>query len=125
MMMIIEGMMSVGGGEMSMDNLKGLVDNLMGRVLLRMVTNKQNKNNGKTNEEKVESDRPALFRDMLVLTENLAKDFYTLGRKMELHAFWRGELSRFGRNGVHHCDSEELLDEDVDIITAIVEKYVS
>jgi len=124
MMMIIEGMMSVGGGEMSMDNLKGLVDNLMGRVLLKMVTNKQNKNSN-TNEGKAESDRPALFRDMLGLTENLARDFYTLGRKLELPVFWRGELSRFGRDGVHHFDSEELLDEDVDIITAIVEKYVS
>merc|ERR1719320_1660914 len=117
-------MMSMGGGEMSMDNLRGLVDNLMGRVLLKMITNKQNKNNEKTNEEKDESDGPALFRDLLGLSENLAKDFYTLGRKMELTAFWKGELSRFGSEGVHHTDSEEILDEDVDVITATAEKYV-
>merc|ERR1719206_798515 len=114
MMMIIEGMMSVGGGEMSMDNLRG-------RVLLKMITNKQSKNNEKNNEEKDESDGPPLFRDLLRLAANLAKDFYTLGRKMELTAFWKGELSRFGSEGVHHTDSEEILDEDVDVITAIVE----
>merc|ERR1719312_965515 len=121
MMMIIEGMMSAGGGEMSMDNLRGLVDNLMGRVLLKMITNKQNKNNEKTNEEKDESDEPALFRDLLGLAENLAKDFYTLGRKMELTAFWKRELTRFGSEGVHHTDNEEIIDENVDLITAIVE----
>ena len=116
MMMVIEGMMSVGGGEMSMDNLQGMVDNLMGKVLLKMITNKRNDN-------EQEKKDPNLFEDLIGLTDKLEKDFYTLGRKMKLPAFWKDELFRFGVDGVHHSDSGEVTDQDVDLITSIVEKY--
>jgi len=118
MMMIIEGMMSMGGGEMGVDKLSGMVDNMMGNVLLKMVTNKMKEN---TEEEKTD---PLLFGELIGLTEKLEKDFYTLGRKMKLPAFWKGELFRFGEEGMHHTDSDDVVDgEDIDFITAIVEKY--
>jgi len=120
MMMILEGMMQIGlKGEMGVDNLKGMVDNLMGKVLLKMVTNKL--------EEKKEKAEPVLFGDHIDLTEKLAKDFYVLGRKLNLPEFWKGELSRFGENGVYHTSEDEeenLDDEDVNFMTAIVEKYI-
>ena len=123
MMMIIEGMMSVGGGEMGVDKLKGMVDNMMGKVLLRMVSNKMKEN---TDEKK---SKPVIFGDLVDLTEKLGKDFYSLGRKMNLPDFWKGELFRFGDGGMHQSatsESEDVLDgEDIDFITAIVEKHLA
>ena len=123
MMMIIEGMMSVGGGEMGVDKLKGMVDNMMGKVLLKMVSNKMKE----TTAEK--KSKPMIFGDLVDLTEKLEKDFYSLGRKMKLPDFWKGELFRFGDGGMHQSatsDSDDILDgEDIDFITAIVEKHLS
>jgi len=123
MMMIIEGMMKIGGGEMGVDKLKGMVDNLMGKVLLKMVTNKM----AEDKDEK--KPQPVLFGELIGLTEKLEKDFHVLGRKLNLPDFWKGELFRFGDEGVDHDKStnedDVLVGEDVDFITTLVEKYMS
>ena len=120
MMMIIEGMMSVGGGEMGMDKLQGMVDNLMGKVLLKMITNKRNTDVGES-----KTDQIFLFGELVGLAKHLEKDFHILGRKLELPEFWKGELFRFGMDSLHHTNMEEVVEEDVELITSIVEKYVS
>ena len=123
MMMIIEGMMKIGGGEMGVDKLKGMVDNLMGKVLLKMVTNKM------AEDKDVGKQQPVLFGELIGLTKKLEKDFHVLGRKLRLPDFWKGELFRFGDEGVYHGsttnEDDVLVGEDVDFITTLVEKYMS
>ena len=86
MMMIIEGMMNVGGGEMGMDKLQGMVDNLMGKVLLKMITNKRNTDVGES-----KTDQIFLFGELVGLAKHLEKDFHIFGRKLELPEFWKGQ----------------------------------
>ena len=122
MMMVIEGMMSVGGGEMSIDNLKGMVDNLMGKVLLKMVMNKKGDSE---DEVKVELK---LFEELSEMIKKVEDDFYKSGRKILLNDFWKKELSWFSEQKFtkeEKMDASGLNEEDVVIMTRIVEKYMN
>merc|ERR1712228_501649 len=115
-MMVIEGMMSVGGGEMSVDNLKGMVDNLMGKVLLKMVMNKKADSE---DEVKVEIK---LFEELSEMIKKVEDDFYTSGRKILLNDFWKKELVWFSEQTFpkeEKMDSSDINENDVLLMTRI------
>jgi len=90
MLSVMEGMVKAAGiggegmGKLGLEKLRSQVDNMMGRVLLRMVVNR-----GKDEEKK----DLRIFSDLTDFAERLAKDFVVKGRKLTLEEFWNEELS--------------------------------
>merc|ERR1711936_155860 len=102
------------GGDLTVDKLKGMVDNMMGKVLLKIIRNKKKEIDENTSE-------PSLFGEVIGLTELLAKDLYMMGRKMKLLDFWKEELTKFE----NMKENNEVVSDAaaVDFICGIVEKY--
>lgn len=116
MMMLMEGMVKMGG-EMGMEKLREQVDNMMGKVLLRMVINK-------LEEKKAES--PILFQKLQKLTESLANDVSKVQCPYSLSNFWKEEMDRLKSVDDGEDDEEEdvLAGEDIDFMVGVVEKYL-
>merc|ERR1712130_775595 len=76
---------------------------MMGRVLLRMVVSKT---------EKEEKDL-RIFGELTDLADRLAKDFVVKGRRLTLEEFWSEELSLLPRRRVEEKEKEEMEEEDV------------
>jgi len=107
MLTVMEGMVraaGVGGegiGQLGLEKLKSQVDNLMGRVLLRMVVQDKGK----------EKKAPRIFGGLIDLAEGLARDFIVKGRKLTLEEFWSEELSLLPGRKLEK--EEEVVEEDV------------
>lgn len=116
MMMLMEGMVKMGG-EMGMEKLREQVDNMMGKVLLRMVINKL--------EEK-KAETPILFQKLQKLTESLANDVSKVQCPYSLSNFWKEEMERLKSVDGREEDEEEdvLAGEDIDFMVGVVEKYL-
>ena len=127
MVSLMEGMvkMTEAGGplakEMGMEKLRSQVDNLMGRVLLRMVVDRQ--------EDKQSGQGPTLFGGVTKLADRLAKDFAMKGRKLTLEQFWRGELELFTSPLTRGTEDEQVEDvlerEEVILIAHLVQKNMA
>merc|ERR1712037_516221 len=103
----------MGGMEkLGLEKLRSQVDNLMGRVLLRMVVSK-----GKEEEER----DLRIFGDLTDLAERLAKDFVVKGRKLTLEEFWNEELSLLPRGKMEEKEEDVLEMEEVMLVTNMVE----
>jgi len=108
MLSVMEGMVKAAGAggegmeKLGLEKLRSQVDNLMGRVLLRMVVSK-----GKEEEER----DLRIFGDLTDLADRLAKDFVVKGRKLTLEEFWNEELSLLPRGKME--DKEEKKEQDV------------
>jgi len=124
MLSVMEGMVKAAGvggesmGKLGLEKLRSQVDNMMGRVLLRMVVSKRKE------EEKV----LRIFGELTDLANRLAKDFVVKGRKLTLEEFWSEELSLLARRKVdenkekEEKEEEDVLEtEDVMLITQMVE----
>jgi len=109
MLSVMEGMVKAAGvggesmGKLGLEKLRSQVDNMMGRVLLRMVVSK-------TEKEKEEKDL-RIFGELTDLADRLAKDFVVKGRKLTLEEFWSEELSLLLRRKVEE-NEEEMEDEE-------------
>jgi len=107
-------------GNLGLEKLKSQVDNLMGKVLLRMVVVK-----AKDEEEK----DLRIFGDLTDLADQLAKDFVVKGRKLTLEEFWNEELSFLSRRNTEEKEEKEEQDvlemEEVVLVTHMVESYMA
>merc|ERR1712192_339430 len=123
MLSVMEGMVKAAGmgGEgmekLGLEKLRSQVDNMMGRVLLRMVVSK-------TKEE--EEKKLRIFGDLTDLADRLAKDFVVKGRKLTLEEFWSEELGLLPRREMEENEEkkeeEDVLEmEDVILIANMVE----
>merc|ERR1719234_1074043 len=121
MLSVMEGMVKAAGmgGEgmekLGLEKLRSQVDNMMRRVLLRMVVSK-------TKEEEKEDLR--IFGDLTDLAGRLAKDFVVKGRKLTLEEFWSEELGLLPRRKLEENEEKEedvLEMEDVILIANMVE----
>merc|ERR1719447_2231269 len=128
MLSVMEGMVKAAGvgeegiGKLGLEKLRSQVDNMMGRVLLRMVVSKT--------EEKEEKDL-RIFGELTDLADRLAKDFVVKGRKLTLEEFWSEELSLLPRRKVEENEEKKgeeekkevdvLETEDVVLITRMVQ----
>merc|ERR1712037_558553 len=110
----------VGGesmGNLGLEKLRSQVDNLMGRVLLRMVVVK-----AKDEEEK----DLRIFGDLTDLADQLAKDFVVKGRKLTLEEFWNEELSFLSRRNTEEKEEQDVLEmEEVVLVTHMVESSMA
>jgi len=122
MLSVMEGMVKAAGvggegmGKLGLEKLRSQVDNMMGRVLLRMVVSKEDKD-----EEKRDL---RIFSDLTDFAERLAKDFVVKGRKLTLEEFWKEELSVLPRRKMEEIEKEEkdvLEMEEVILVTNMVE----
>merc|ERR1711971_153236 len=103
-LVLVSSLRSVKEGmeKLGLDKLRSQVDNMMGRVLLRMVVSK-------TKEEEEKELR--IFGDLTDLADRLAKDFVVKGRKVTLEEFWSEELGLLPRRKME--ENEEKKEEDV------------
>jgi len=123
MLSVMEGMVKAAGaggegmGKLGLEKLRSQVDNLMGRVLLRLVVSK-------ANEEESGKDL-RIFGDLTDLADRLAKDFTVKGRKLTLEEFWSEELSLLPRRKLEENEEEKEEDvlemEDVILVTHMAE----
>lgn len=116
MMMLMEGMVKMGG-EMGMEKLREQVDNLMGKVLLRMVINKL---------ENKKEESPALFKELQKMITSLANDVSNVQCPYSLSNFWNEEMNRLMNvEGRQENEDEDILaGEDIAFLTGLVEKYL-
>merc|ERR550517_710209 len=109
MLTVMEGMVraaGVGGegiGQLGLEKLKSQVDNLMGRVLLRMVVQDKSK----------EKETPRIFGGLIDQAERLARDFIVKGRQLTLEEFWSEELSVLPGRKLGEKEETEEEEEDV------------
>ena len=107
-------MVKAGGKEMVLTMMQQKVDNLMGKVLIKLVDNKMTE---------TRSVMPSLLGDVGKLTEKLSYDFYALGLKVKQEEFWKMELKTLEDYLVHNAVPGEEEDKDVIFITALIEKH--
>ena len=114
LIVVVEGMVKAGGKEMVLTMMQQKVDNLMGKVLLKLVDNKMTE---------TRSVMPNLLGDVGKLTEKLSYDFYALGLKVKQVEFWKMELKTLEDYLIHNAVPEDEEDKDVVFITALIEKH--
>merc|ERR1719348_215867 len=103
-----------------METLKKQVDNMMGKVLLRVVIDSQE---GST------APCPSLFKEPQELVKSIQSQFNMLGSKIPLEDFWESEWKRLvegdsvkGKEEENKEEEEDpLYTEDISFVTAIVE----
>jgi len=115
MMKVMDGMVQMGG-EFGLDELKGKVDNMMGRVLLRIVIENRD---GKT------TPPPQLFEDLKAFVRTTQSHFEMLGRKMPLEDFWKSEwqiiVGKYTQDEVVGDIEDPLYGEDISFITGLIQ----
>jgi len=117
---VMEGMLQMGG-EFGMETLKKQVDNMMGKVLLRVVIDGQ---------EGTTAPFPSLFKEPQDFVRSIQNHFNTLGRKIPLEEFWESEWKRLVERDagkeIEERDEEEeddpLYADDINFVTALVEQ---
>ena len=114
LVLVVESMLKAGGEEMVLEKMKEKVDNMLGKVLVKLVENKT---------KNIQTAQPRILGDVAKLTEKFSYDFYALGLKVKLAEFWKMELKTLEDYLAHVTVPGDDADEDVRFIVSIIEKY--
>jgi len=114
LVLVVESMLKAGGEEMVLEKMKEKVDNMLGKVLVKLVENKT---------KNIQTAQPRILGDVAKLTEKFSYDFYALGLKVKLGEFWKMELKTLEDYLAHVTVPGDDADEDVRLIVSIIEKY--